>query len=194
MKQLLKETSYRLFFALDGMRLHFLPKHFYTPVPDYRWLRANHDLWVKRASLQGIDWDLPAQIEWIREVCGPFYPEVAGLRRFEEITSRRVGPGYGPIESQLLHCFIRAKAPRHVIEIGSGVSTACILDAIQLNQERGQTTQVTCIEPFPKDAFNTIQNIKHLQQPLQSVPLSVFAAHFSRYRTRSPGRSLCPCP
>ncbi len=174
LKQALKEASYRMFFALDGLRLHVLPKHFYTPVPDYSWLRANRGLWTGRASLNGLAWDLSAQMDWLGQICCPYYHEVAGLQQFQEIISRRVGPGFGPIESQLLHCFIRSKAPRRVIEIGSGVSTACMLHAIQMNRQNSRETQVTCIEPFPKDAFSTIQDITHLRQPLQAVPLSLF--------------------
>jgi hypothetical protein len=174
LKQVFKETSYRLFFALDVLRLHVLPKHFYTPVPDYRWLRANRELWIGRASLRGVGWDLAAQMEWIGQICRPYHHEVAGLRSFHEITARRVGPGFGPIESQLLHCFVRAKAPRQVIEIGSGVSTACMLQAIRMNEDEGRETRVTCVEPFPKEAFHSIKNITHLRQPLQSVPLSLF--------------------
>lgn len=160
-----------MFFALDRVNFHVLPKHFYTPVPDYQWLRANRELWTGRASLAGVAWDLEAQLAWLGEICRPYYPEVAGLRLFEEITARRVGPGFGPIESQVLHCVMRAKAPRRVIEIGSGVSTACLIEAIARNSS---PTQVTCIEPFPKEAFRSISSITHLRQPLQSVPLSPF--------------------
>ena len=174
LKQILKKASYRMFFALDGLHLHVLPKHFYTPVPDYRWLKANRELWMRRASLQGVTWDLPAQLEWLRQICRPYYHEVAGLIPFWKIAASGVGSGYGPIESQLLHCFIRAKAPKQIIEIGSGVSTACMLHAIRLNQEDGRETQVTCVEPFPKGAFGSLRNITHLRQPLQSLPLSLF--------------------
>lgn len=175
LRNVLKEASYKMFFALDGLRLHVLPKHFYTPVPDYRWLRKNPNLWTGRGSLKGMEWDPPAQAEWLSQVCRPYYHEVAGLRLFQEITARRVGTGFGPIESQLLHCFVRTKAPEQIIEIGSGVSTACMLEAIRMNQADCRETEVTCIEPFPKDAFSSIKNITHLREPLQAVPLSLFA-------------------
>jgi predicted O-methyltransferase YrrM len=174
MKQLLKEASYRTFFLLDGLHVHVLPKHFYTPVPDYRWLKANRELWAGPASLHGVDWDLLAQLEWLEQICQPYYHEVAGLRLFEQIAASGVGPGFGPIESQLLHCFMRAKAPRRVIEIGSGVSTACMLHAISINQKESRETKVTCVEPFPREAFRGITSITHFEQPLQSLPLSVF--------------------
>jgi hypothetical protein len=174
LKQILKEASYRMFFVLDRLHVHVLPKHFYTPVPDYSWLRANRELWAGPASLKGVKWDLFAQLQWLDQVCRPYYHEVAGLGVFEEITATGVGAGFGQIESQLLHCFMRAKAPRQVIEIGSGVSTACMLYAISINQKTSRETKITCIEPFPKEAFGGILNITHLKQPLQSLPLSVF--------------------
>ena len=175
LKQTLKEVSYRMFFLLDGLRLHVLPKHFYTPVPDYAWLKANRPLWTGRASLNEVAWDISAQLAWLEEICRPYYQEVAGLALFAAIQSSGVGPGFGPIESQVLHCFIRAKAPRRVIEIGSGVSTGCTLHAVQLNRQDGRDTRLTCIEPFPKEAFSTVKDITHLRQPLQAVPLSLFA-------------------
>jgi len=167
-------SSYRMFFVLDGLHVHVLPKNFYTPVPDHHWLKANRELWAAPASLKGVNWDLSAQIEWLDQVCRPYYHEVVGLRLFEEITASGVGAGFGPIESQVLHCFIRAKAPRQVIEIGSGVSTMCMLHAISINQKESRETEVTCIEPFPKEAFRSITNITHLRQLLQSLPLSSF--------------------
>ena len=37
----LKDFSFRLFMALDKSGVHLLPKHYYTPIPDYHWLRRN---------------------------------------------------------------------------------------------------------------------------------------------------------
>jgi hypothetical protein len=174
LRHLLKEASYRMFFVLDGLHVHVLPKHFYTPVPDYRWLKENRELWAAPASLRGVTWDIAAQLAWLNHICRPYYCEVSGLRLFEQIAASGLGSGFGEIESQLLHCFIRAKAPRHVIEIGSGVSTACTLHAISINRKESRETRVTCIEPFPKDAFCSVKNITHLRQPLQSVSPSFF--------------------
>ena len=111
LKRVLKEASYRSFFALDALRLHVLPKHFYTPVPDYRWLRANRELWIERASLRGVAWDLAAQLEWLGDICRPYYHEVAGLQSFHEITARRVGPGFGPIEVAAPALLRQGKSP-----------------------------------------------------------------------------------
>src|SRR5579864_232515 len=126
MPKVLTTTSFRLFLLLDRLGLHALPKHYYTPVPDYDWLKKNKQAWIGRTDLTGVHWDLDEQLEWLAQICAPYYHEVAGLEFFKQTTASAVGPGFGPIESQVLHCFIRANAPNRIVEIGSGVSTACM--------------------------------------------------------------------
>lgn len=171
----LARMSFQLFFLLDRVGLHVLPKHYYTPVPDYDWLNKNKNAWTGRASLVGVAWDLDEQLQWLDQICRPYYHEVAGLGCYERITASAVGPGFGPIESQVLHCFIRANAPRCIIEIGSGVSTACMVHASDLNRREGRrSSRIVCVEPHPKKAFHNIESICHLQQACQTVPQSIF--------------------
>jgi hypothetical protein len=127
-----KDLLFKTFRRLDRVGLHALPKHYYSPVPDCAWLEDNRPLWTGRSSLTGIEWDLPAQFAWLKDVCEPYYSEVAGLESYRALTGS--GPGFGEIESQVLHCFMRRFAPGQVIEIGSGVSTLCMLEAARLNQ------------------------------------------------------------
>ncbi|MGH2588015.1 MAG: class I SAM-dependent methyltransferase [Dehalococcoidia bacterium] len=153
-----------------------MPKHYYTPVPDYTWLRHNPAAWMGRAPMTGVHWDTGEQARWLAEICGPYVGEVAGLHLYDTVTRSRVGPGYGPIESQVLHCFIRSACPRRVVEIGSGASTAFMLAAAARNAGEGrQETAFTCIEPYPKPAFRHLKNITHIKQPCQQVPEAVFA-------------------
>jgi len=174
-RSLLKQLSIRLFLLGDRLGLHVLPKHFYSPIPDYRWLRERRDLWTRRAPLTGIRWDLDDQVRWLAELCTPYYPEVRGLRIYREIAGAGIGAGYGPIESQVLHCFMRAQRPPRVIEIGSGVSTACMLRAARLNQEEGLgESRVTCIEPYPRKDFDQLAGITLIREMCQRVPASLF--------------------
>jgi hypothetical protein len=171
----LKSVSFRSFLLLDRIGVHVLPKHYYTPLPDYAWLRANEELWRKRASLVGVEWDLDAQMAWMEETCAPWVKEVAGLAFYRDVTARRLGPGYGPIESQILHCAIRRYRPARVVEIGSGVSTACMLNAIEHNVRDGAAaTEVTCIEPFPRPELRRLPNVRHVEAPCQAVDAAVF--------------------
>jgi predicted O-methyltransferase YrrM len=168
MKKWAKGLSARLFVGLDRVGLHVLPKHFYTPVPDIAWLRHNRPLWQEPLSPY---WNLDEQLAWLRKICAPYYNEVAGLGIYRNIARAGFGPGYGPIESQVLHCFIRSERPHQVIEIGSGASTAAMLHASSLNTE---PTYITCIEPFPKPHFRRLEGITHIHALCQEVDLSLF--------------------
>lgn len=175
MKDHLKKASFRLFDVCDSFGLHVLPKHFYTSVPDHKWLRDNGPLWSHRASLTGVEWKLDDQLRWIVQTCAPYYAEVAGLEAFRTIQASGVGSGYGPIESQVLHCFMRSGRPKKVVEVGSGVSTICMLNAIRRNRAEGDAdTAIICVEPHPKKTFFEIQGITHIKEFCQEVPLSVF--------------------
>ena len=145
-------------------------------MPVYSWLRTHKEAWTGRASLAGIPWDLDQQLEWLAEICRPYYHEVAGLGFYEEATARGLGQGFGEIESQVLHCFVRAKAPARIIEIGSGVSTACMLHASDMNIRDGRAgSQIVTIEPYPTNAFCNLGKVTHIEQVCQIVPYSVFA-------------------
>jgi len=175
MPRLLTRLSFKVFSLLDRGGLHVLPKHYYTPIPDYHWLRKNKPLWAGRASLTGLHWDLDEQLDWLQELCRPYYNEVAGLEFYSQTVKSGVGTGFGPIESQVMHCFVRANAPGQIVEIGSGVSTACMAHASNLNRNEGRDgSQIICVEPYPRKEFYNIKNIDHLKKPCQTVPSSTF--------------------
>jgi hypothetical protein len=176
LRKLAKQLSFQAFVAFDRVGVHLLPKHYYSAIPDYRWLRANRTVWMGRTSLAGVQWDLDQQLDWLKMVCSPYRHEVAGLQTYHSITRSGVGPGYGPIEAQVLHCFTRWARPRRIVEIGSGVSTACMVRAIKLNaHSNGGVTEFTSIEPFPNDEFKKLKDITHLEQPCQTVDKQVFS-------------------
>jgi hypothetical protein len=176
MRELGRAVSFKLFFLLDTLGLHVLPKHYYTPVPDYSWLRTHKEAWAGRARLAGVHWDLDQQLQWLEETCRPYYHEVAGLAFYREAAVRGLGSGFGEIDSQVVHCFLRAEAPPRIIEIGGGVSTACLLHGSDINIREGRPgSQIVCIEPYPKKTFRNVGKIMHIEQPCQAVPYSVFA-------------------
>jgi len=164
-----------IFLFLDRLGVHVIPKHFYTPVADYTWLRNNREVWEPAWDMTGVHWDLNEQIRWLNEVCSGYVEEVAGLRHYQHVGSAGLGYGYGPIESQVLHCFVRKFAPRRIIEVGSGVSTACMLDAARRNEGEGRNpSEILCIEPFPKKQFAHVAGITHVERMVQTVDPAIF--------------------
>ena len=173
---ILKNISFKVFLLFDNLGIHVLPKHYYTPIPDYQWLRRNKQAWANPAVMAGVRWELQEQLDWVEGIIKPYYSEVAELKSYDEITRRGLGPGFGPIESQVVHCFIRSAKPARVVEIGCGVSTAVMLQAAQLNAGEGQRpTQFTCVEPYPKPAFRNTEGITLVEHLCQTVPHEVFA-------------------
>jgi predicted O-methyltransferase YrrM len=171
-----KSLSFAIFRTMDTAKIHVLPKHYYSPIPDHRWLASNRDAWVGRPDFSGVlAWDLDAQLQWLREECSPYLAEVEGLRAFHRVNQSGVGIGFGPIDSQVLHCVVRSLAPSQIIEIGSGFSTLYMLEAGALNAAEDRTVpQITCIEPNPRPAFSSLDGVTLLRQPCQTLPLSLF--------------------
>src|SRR2546422_4976963 len=95
-RSFLKRLSFDLFMLGDRLGVHFLPKHYHTPIPDYRWLRHNRMLWARRASLTGVHWDLDEQLRWLTRLCSP------------DRKSTRLNSSHGYI-SYAVFCFIKKK-------------------------------------------------------------------------------------
>ncbi len=168
MRQGSRHACSALFGLAERAGVHLTPRHYYTPVPDVRWLRRNTGLWEHASALTGVYWDMDSQLKRLSGVCAPYIHEVAGLGFYSQVTADRWGPGYGPVESQVLHCFLRELRPKRVVEIGSGVSTACMLHALEPGAE------LTCIEPYPSEVVRETAGAHLRAQPCQEAPLSVF--------------------
>ncbi len=133
-----------------GVHSRWLTGHFYSPVVDPRtvgpyvereWKLAPHDI-------AGIDLDVDAMLAFWRSNLDllrstPFQTPPGGANRYYSKDSP-----YPLGDAAVLRMMIHHRRPRRIIEIGSGFSTAAILDSLD---HAGLTeTQVTCIEPFPK--------------------------------------------
>lgn len=164
-------ASYRFFMLADRVGVHVLPKHYYTPLPDYAWLRGNMQVWARPVDMTGVSWDLDSQVAWLRGICAPYYGEVKGLDSYHDAVG--AGPGFGPIEYQVLHCFVRARQPK-IIEVGSGVSTVCMIGA--------GATAITCIEPHASDRLR--------QLPVTLTPMMVQQVPFGQFSLLGEGDLL----
>jgi hypothetical protein len=85
---------------------------------------------------------------------------------------------YGFSDACVLRALIGWSKPRRIVEIGSGNSTACMLDSLD---EFGLTqTRITGVEPYPH-RLNAImrpsdsERLRIIKKPVQELPLSVFS-------------------
>lgn len=78
-------------------------------------------------------------------------------------------------DALVLRAMIRHANPRRIIEVGSGFSTACMLDTLD---ELGRGVRMTCIEPYPerlKSLLRPADPVKIIESPVQDVPVERFA-------------------
>jgi hypothetical protein len=152
------------------------PGHFYSPIPSLEDVqRRDATLFGPPArSLPGIDLNEEGQLSLLREIAR-FYPELpfpvtrtAPRRYFFE------NPMYLYSDAICLYGMLRHLQPRRVIEVGSGYSSAAILDTSDLFLEK--RIRLTCVEPDPAILRTLLlpgdeDRVEILPVPIQDVPL-----------------------
>jgi len=179
MKNLAKEKIRPLVFGLHkvGVRcgISILPVHFYSETPNVLELERDRSVWAKKSELPGISADLDQQERNLKDVCLPYQLEYGGNPFYKDAVARGFGPGYGYVEGQALYAMVRFLKPQTIIEVGSGVSTACMLAAARINQsETGRMPAITCIDPFPSAKIRSLREVELLDRKVQQAPLEMF--------------------
>jgi hypothetical protein len=157
--------------------MHVPPGHFYSPIVDVHEVKtrgSDTDEWV---DLPGIDVDLAAYAE----VWAEWLPHA---RRWEEgagSADRRYHTAnsmFGAQSARLLAGAIGAFRPRRYVEIGSGFSSAVLLD---INEEwrSEDPIELTFIEPNPQRLQSILRDSDRaactiIEEKVQNVDLAVF--------------------
>lgn len=166
----LKWLSFVLFSLGQRLGVNIMPKHYYVQVADIHELARTRQRWAKPSKMVGIDMGVERQVAALLEMVSPFQNEYRGNPHYKTGVAGGFGPGYGYIEAQALHGMIRHLKPKRIVEVGSGVSTHCMLEAIKLNVS---PTELTCIEPNPKP-FLRAAPVNLIEAPVQVVDIALF--------------------
>jgi predicted O-methyltransferase YrrM len=161
------------------LNLYVPPGHFYSPIVDTDELRRTPPVFADsaNATMPALAIDGERMRAFWNDCAGlraalPFPAEKReGLRYFYENESFSYG------DAVVLYLMLRAHRPRRIIEVGSGYSTACMLDTIERHLA-GQTA-LTCIEPYPERLLGLVEAqdrkaIRLIERPVQQVELSLF--------------------
>jgi hypothetical protein len=135
------------------------PGHFYSPVPSLAEVDADADrIWSRPPpeQLPGVDLRLDGQVETLLTLAKyhddlpPYGPEPIAGFRFR--TENRM---YGLADAGVLYAFMRHRQPRRIIEVGSGFSSAAMLDTVEhfLDEPPG----ITFIEPNPERLYSVLR-------------------------------------
>lgn len=139
----------RLFQDSEKAGVHFLPTHFYSPVPTVS--EIDPAVYEKRydRGTPGLVLDRDGHCKWL-DILAKFGPEMVDYAEEGVAGDQRFfwkNPAFGRGDAILYYSMLRHLQPEIVIEIGSGYSTFLALDALEKNGKG----RLTCIEPFPMD-------------------------------------------
>lgn len=157
------------------------PGHFYSPLPDLREVRRDRERLFDRSrtGIPGIGLDPDRQLALVDELsaCGGDLPYPAtrtvGRRYFYE------NEWFGRGSAVVLYCMLRHLRPARVLEIGSGFSSAAMLDANDLGFD-GRIA-FTFVEPNPTRLYELLtpedrRRHRIIEDIVQRVPLEFFDA------------------
>jgi hypothetical protein len=138
-----------------------------------------HAIWPEpsRRSLPGIELGERDQLDLVRQLAKyhadqPFHDEpVAGARYFFN------NDFYPPADAVLLHCLMRHIRPARVIEVGSGFSSAVMLDTDEMFLD--SSVSFSFIDPNPQRLRRLMkpgddQRLVLLERNVQDVDLDLF--------------------
>jgi predicted O-methyltransferase YrrM len=155
------------------------PGHFHSPIPSLRDVDGHRPAVSETspAELPGVDLHPDGQRALLRDVCG-YYAELPftarptpGLRYYFE------NPFFSYSDAIFLYGVMRRFRPRKVVEVGSGFSSAVMLDTSQRFLDGGVTFTFTA--PDPARLLELMTDVDHARAQVhrarvQDVPLAVF--------------------
>lgn len=136
----------------DPFNKRFPPGHFYSPVPDMNEIETQRDklFGPPPKSIPGVNLRRAAQIRLLKQFRDHFVPQIPYMPD-TELVGQRFEPENGFFsgkDAATLICLLLKLRPRHVIEIGSGFSSAVCLDINNLFFENAM--KMTFIDPNPE--------------------------------------------
>jgi predicted O-methyltransferase YrrM len=140
------------------------PGHYYSPISSAEDVDRALS-WP--ADAPGVDLRVDEQISLMRDL--DLSPP--GGPRWSAKESNNM---YGVADSTIYAAMLRKLRPQSVIEVGSGYSTAVLLDVAAADDF---AIDVTCIEPYPKRLESLLiaaDDVTVLREPVQEVPVSYF--------------------
>ncbi len=175
----LREEMARMRAAQADWARFFPPGHFYSPVPSREEVAEAFARGGFGPPFPAIDLNEAGQIARLERYAA-WYPEqpfpekqTKGVRFYLE------NPSYGHYDAIMLYSVLREVRPRRIIEVGSGFSSAAMLDVNE--RVLGGNVQFTFIDPDMIRLRKLLREedagrVTLIEKRVQEVPLDVFAA------------------
>jgi predicted O-methyltransferase YrrM len=157
----------------------YAPGHYYSPLPSHVEIAEAFARGGFGPPFAAVDLNEAAQFERLERFAAyypeqPFSGEPAAGRRFY-----LNNPSYGAFDAIMLYGMLREARPRRIVEIGSGFSSAAMLDLDEL--VLGGSVEFTFIDPEMKRLRELLREgdasrATLIERRVQEVPLDAFEA------------------
>jgi len=156
----------------------FPPGHFYSPLLDVRNLQANAAVPFDGPELwENIDLRRSEQEELYSNLLAEFPPFAFPKIKSPSFRYYLDNPFFCEADAYVLSALLRQYLPKRVIEVGSGFSSAVMLDTLQTIKHK---SELTFIEPYPDRLYGLLEGTDRSSSRIfvkgvQEVPLEVFS-------------------
>jgi predicted O-methyltransferase YrrM len=165
-KESLEETKRNLEEAIDTNK-HLLdykwfaePGHFYSPLIDEKDQDFSHlvNLWdptnAKEVDLPGIELNTESQLALLKTLSS-YSDELTDYLENGTIRFRTDNDQFGHSDRSFLYLMLRHAKPKKIIEVGSGWTSALMLDVNEHHPK--QAADLTFVEPYPERLYSAIK-------------------------------------
>lgn len=188
MKKLLKSLPYisTLHQEIANLKLELTrwkawkpPGHYYSPIPAINDINKYSDRIFVSDLLEpsGVEINHKGQLNLLHEISKYYLDLPNAWKTPGEARYNYTNEYYSYADAIVLFCMIRHLSPKRIIEVGSGYSSAAILDTNDLFFDSKIMT--TFIDPYPDRLFSLIsEGDRHrtviLAETVQNIPSSIF--------------------
>lgn len=163
-----------------GSPMEYPPGHFYSPIPDIASIRENEGMMFGSIprEIPGINLRESEQLELLEKFLVYYEDLFFTKERSENNRFYYENNYYSYSDAIFLFCMIKHFKPKKIIEIGSGFSSALMLDT----NDKFFNAEISCtfIEPNPDRLLSLVnqrgsKNIEILKTPLQNINTEIFS-------------------
>ena len=142
------------------------PGHFYSPLPSLDLVDRDRSRLFRNqiTEVPGIDLNVRAQLALIRQMAASYRDLPFTDDRSEDRRYYFRNPFFSYGDAIVLYGMMRHLRPRRIIEVGSGFSSAVMLDTNELFLSR--TTALTFIEPYPERLYSLLSDEDRTQHEI----------------------------
>ena len=155
--------------------------HYYSPVISLQDIKQRqNEIWSPKEipAIEGVDLNISLQLSLLKSLSG-FYAELPfPVKREEGFRFNYYNSYYSYTDAIILFGMIRKFEPTRIIEIGSGYSSALMLDTNELFFQG--KIELNFIEPYCQDRLEVLigdskdLNCRIIEKNVQKVPVEVF--------------------